>query len=175
MIYQVVTGLQVWPNMRIIWRTWNSKLVLYTVYDRKGFCAWALCWERNAELSMFTVLASQSWLINTVLTFPFSISISLFLLCLPPFNALLHLRLLPVAPSLFFPPLSLLFPLHLSGCTLASLRAINLWSVPSPLNPVWRGSWQADKYQPQQHCSSITHLFSMNYNNYSLLFFLYST
>lgn len=93
--------------------------------------------------------SSQSWLINNVLfctllsffAHPPSLPLSLLLLANSTHLTPTSNNILPDSPCATSLPALAFYGL---------VRATKRWSGPLPLNPVWRGSWPADKYKKKK-------------------------
>lgn len=122
--------LFLWP-CRLLWMlSWPHSLGLLTMSHLFLSSLFLHPWSLSAILIYAAVNPISPVLQHQYLFFFFSINYP------PPF----------VPPAPFSNSSFLLFTMSIHW----PLRAINLWSAPPLLDPVWRRSWQADKYQQQQ-------------------------
>lgn len=137
-----------WPHELLWMLSWPHSLGLLTVFS-PSLPLFSLCFLNLLSFCHTHLCCHQSQPLHTFL--PLSLLSFLHLPCLLPLPVF---SLLP--PFLFPAMVSIRWP----------LRAINLWSAPPLLNPVWRGSLQADKYHQQQKvglrpwCSLFIHYFN---------------
>lgn len=137
LILQWTWKLYLWAYGLLWMLSWPHSLGLLTVFSFSLPCSWFCLHPQSClfiiclNLSCVTTPIHYLFFLSYALTSPFSL-LSFHLPCLRP-----------------LPVVSLLPPCLFSAVMHWPLRAINRWSVPPLLNPVWRGSWQADKYHQQ--------------------------